>query len=79
MTYSLVITTSPHLFPGGEVIHEIQHQVLDDHAEAAGAEVTLGGPGGNGVERFGGEGQLDAFVAEQRLGTASRWRSWARS
>ena len=27
-----------------------------------GAEVTLGGLGGNGVERFGGEGQLDAFV-----------------
>ena len=46
---------------GGDVEHEIAHQVFDDHPEGAGAGAGIFGFLGDGVERLFGEGELDPF------------------
>src|SRR3954470_21765685 len=47
------------------LIHQVEHQVLDDHAQAAGADLALERGFGNRFERVVGEAQLHVLVLEQ--------------
>src|SRR6478672_955632 len=47
------------------LIHEIEHQVFDDHAETAGADLALERRLGDRFERVVGEAQLHVLVLEE--------------
>src|SRR4051812_21786417 len=49
----------------GDLIHQVEHQVLDDHAEAARADLALERRLRNRFERIVGEAQLHVLVLEQ--------------
>ena len=50
-----------------QLVHQVQHQVLDDHPQAASADATLQRHLGNRLERVIREAQLGVFVLEQLL------------
>ena len=49
----------------GQLEHDVEHDVLDDRAEAAGAGVLLLGHLGDLLEGFGGEFDVGAFHLEE--------------
>src|SRR5215210_6762410 len=51
----------------GDVVHEVQHELLEDDAQAAGADVPLERLAGDGLERLVGELELDPFELQDGL------------
>ena len=66
-TTSRVITHSRTFFWFGSLIHQVEHQVLDDHPQAARADLALERRLGDRLERVVGEAQLHVLVLEQLL------------
>ena len=66
-TTSRVITHSRIFFWPGQRVHQVEHQVLDDHPQAAGADLALQRQLGDRLEGVVGEAQLDVLVLEQPL------------
>src|SRR5262249_19707033 len=55
------------LLLAGEVVHQVEHQIFDDHPQAACANLARQGRLGDRLERIVGEAQLHVFVLEQLL------------
>ena len=66
-TTSRVITHFAHFLLAGSVVHQVEHQLLDDHPQAARADLALQRRLGDRLERVVGEPQLDVLVLEQLL------------
>ena len=54
-----------HLLLVRHLIHQVEHQVFDDHPQAARADLALERRLGDRFERIVGEAQLDVLVLEQ--------------
>src|SRR5687768_1978520 len=57
----------PDLLLAGERVHQVEHQVLDDHPEPAGANLATQRRLRNRMQRVVGEAKLDVLVFEQPL------------
>src|SRR5713226_1716936 len=57
----------PDLALRRQVVHQLEHQVFQDHAQPAGAYLSLQGQVGDGFQRFIGESQPHIFELEQSL------------
>src|SRR5450759_2808262 len=55
------------LFVGGHLIHHLEHQLFDDHLQAAGSDVSQERLLGDRLEGVVGELQVDVFELEHRL------------
>ena len=51
----------------GEVVHQLQHEVFQNHAQAARANFAVHGQLGDGFERVVGEAQAHIFEFEEAL------------
>src|ERR1044071_9558087 len=51
----------------GDLVHDVEHDLLDDRAQAAGAGVAAGGLLGDRGQRVGPEVELDALELEQPM------------
>ena len=51
----------------GQMVHEVEHELFKDHAQAAGADLASHGFAGDGAGRILGEMQPDVFVLEEAL------------
>src|SRR6266571_441125 len=56
-----------HLLHRGQVVHQVEHQVLDDHPQAARPDLPDDGEVGDGLQRVVREAQLDVLVVEHPL------------
>ena len=52
---------------GRQVVHELEHEVFENHAQAAGADLALQGKFRDGFERVIGEAQAHILKFEQSL------------
>ena len=66
-TTSRVIDDFADLLLVGHRVHQVEHQVFDDHPQAARADLALERRLGDRLERVVGEAQLDVLVLEQLL------------
>ena len=57
----------PNLLLAGQRVHQVEHDVLDDHAQAARANLPAQRRLGDRLERIVGEAKLDVLVLEQPL------------
>ena len=51
----------------GQVVHQLQHEVFENHAQAARADFSLKSQLGDGFESFVGKAQADIFKFKEAL------------
>src|SRR5438309_2097104 len=56
-----------HFALHGQVVHQLQHEVFENHAQAARADLALKSQLGNGLESIVCEAEADIFEFEQSL------------
>ena len=61
------VTGTPHLLVGRQVVHQIQHQVFEDHAQSARAHLALQRQAAIASRASSREPQSHIFVFEQPL------------
>ena len=64
---SAVTTKSRSFALGGQVVHQVEHQIFQDHAQSARADLALQGQLRHGFQRIVGEAQAHILKLKQAL------------